>query len=140
MGVETLRLYIDECLKPRSLTVRFEPTKAIFTGIDGRPEPGLAVCTFPLGVPGLQDTSFRTDLIGGSGSHCPGLLPMPVLMAYSSCLMCGVLQHNDGILILTTELVGKRVVAFVRVLLTESGHYMMPMDQFNWTDRQVKTE
>ena len=43
----------------------FSPSSATFTGIDGRSEPGLA-CTLNIGVPGVKDCQFSTDLIGKS--------------------------------------------------------------------------
>ena len=80
MGTETLRSFLQESVDLRRLPITIEPSNATFTGVDGRPEPGLGVVTVPLGIPGLPGCSFRTDLIGNEGSTCPGLLPLNTLL------------------------------------------------------------
>ena len=88
MGTDTLKHYFEHLLSPQDLArVSFEPSNATFTGVDGRPEPGLGVCTFPLVISGIPGRPFRTDLMGGTGSKCPGPLPLHVLMEYQACLV-----------------------------------------------------
>eukprot|EP00959_Pyramimonas_sp_CCMP1952_P454650 9470231-Pyramimonas_sp.AAC.1 len=66
MGTDTLRIFLDKVVEPVGIEneVSFGPSTSMFTGVGGRPEPGLRMCTMPLGVPGLPGATFSTDLIG----------------------------------------------------------------------------
>ena len=54
MGTDTLRVFLDKVVEPMGAMseVSFGPSSSVFTGVGGKPEPGLSVCTLPLGVPG----------------------------------------------------------------------------------------
>ena len=43
---------------------------------------------FPLGVSGLTDATVTVDLIGKSGSRCPDLMPLSILLRLQACLLC----------------------------------------------------
>ena len=132
MGIDTLRLFLQETLDPLGLSVTIVPSSATFTGVDGLPEPSLGRCTVPLGVPGLDRVTFSTDLIGKSGSRCPGLLPLEALLQYKATLVCDVFEDKsrDGILILSSTQHGFTRTGLVRVHYTDSGHYLMPISNF----------
>ena len=53
------------------------PSSSRFTGIDGEPTPGIGKAIIPLVIPALAGSTFTADMIGGSGSYCPGLVPVP---------------------------------------------------------------
>ena len=132
MGIDTLRLFLQETLDPLGLSVSIGPSSATFTGVDGLPEPSLGRCTVPLGVPGLDRVTFSTDLIGKAGSHCPGLLPLEALLQYKATLICDAFGDGtrDGILVLTSAARGHATSGLVRVYFTDSGHYLMPISSF----------
>ena len=132
MGTDTFRKYLQEVLQPAGKTVKFEPTSNTFTGVDGLTDPGLALCTMPLGVPGEDGISFKADLIGNAGSTCPGLLPLPTLIYYYASLFCNILEHNDGVLVLIlTDGKQQSRTIFIHVYFTDSGHYLLPIGSFN---------
>eukprot|EP00959_Pyramimonas_sp_CCMP1952_P049684 1038302-Pyramimonas_sp.AAC.1 len=96
MGTDTMKDYVRTYLKDAGLEYTLAPSNSTFSGIDGNADPGLAVVTMPLGAPGVQDITFKADLMGGSGSKCPGLLPLPSLLEYNAALFCDILDHRDG--------------------------------------------
>ncbi|CAK0865187.1 unnamed protein product [Prorocentrum cordatum] len=131
MGTDTMKDYVRTYLKDAGLEYTLAPSNSTFSGIDGNTDPGLAVVTMPLGVPGVQDITFKADLMGGSGSKCPGLLPLPSLLEYNAALFCDILDHRDGVLVLKIKITHKVVKAyFIRVYFTDSGHYLLPIGQF----------
>ena len=69
-----MREYFDACLKPFGIGLEITKTRSIFTGVDGKPEPGLGLCRMKLTLLGEDDATWTTDLIGGSGSKSPMLL------------------------------------------------------------------
>ena len=142
MGTDTLRIFLDKVVEPMGAMdeVSFGPSNAMFTGVGGVPEKGLKVCTMPLGVPGLPGATFSTDVIGNKGSSCPGLMPLPSMVDCSALVACGVYDNNDGIMIISAP--GKRKrdppqVALVRMLYTDSNHYLLPTDRIKQTAAQI---
>eukprot|EP00959_Pyramimonas_sp_CCMP1952_P237818 4969390-Pyramimonas_sp.AAC.1 len=107
--------------------VHFGLSASMFTGVGRRPDPGLRVCTMPLGVPGLPGAAFWTDLIGNKGSSCPGMMPLPSMVDCSALVACGVYDNRDGIMIISAP--GKHKhdppqVALVRILWSGSNRYL----------------
>ena len=88
MGIDTLRLFMRGSLDPLGLKDVFHSSDRTFTGIDGSPVPSLRKCVLPIGVPGLENAKFVTDLIGSSGAHCPGLLLLETLIQFRATLIC----------------------------------------------------
>ena len=82
IGTYTCGNYMREVLWPSGMDIEVTPSTGTFTGIDGEPQPGLGKARMPLGLPGLEDSSYTADLIGGNGSSCPGLLPNSTLVRY----------------------------------------------------------
>ena len=145
MGTDTLRKHLEHIVEPMGAmdAVTYGPSNATFTGVGGKPEKGLGVCTLPLGVPGLPGATFQTDLIGNEGSACPGLMPLPSMVDCSGTVVCNVYDNHDGILIISAP--GKRkrdrpLVALVRLLYTDSNHYLMPTDKIHQTAREIAVE
>ena len=80
-GSETLRRYWHEILEPQGVKLVFEGTQQVFTGVDGQPSPGLGVCPLPISLLGYNNATWRTDVIGDTGSMCPMLLLNCVLVS-----------------------------------------------------------
>ena len=65
-------------------------------------------------------------LFRSGASTCPGLIPLHTLIALRCLLDFGSYENGDGLL-------GIRVhqnIALQRLLLTDSGHYLLPIDNF----------
>eukprot|EP00974_Lingulodinium_polyedra_P002022 190278-Lingulodinium_polyedra.AAC.1 len=130
MGTETLRSYQQEVLEAVGRKLAFMSTDATFVGVDGRPEAGQASCRLPLGLAGAESVHFTTDLIGNEGSKCPGLLPLRALLEHRAVLLCDALDGGDGILALRAPSSKPARTLVLGVLLTDTGHYLLPTDQF----------
>ena len=132
IGTDTLLEYQQEVLHYTNHKVAVRPSHAQFTGIDGCPTPGIGTAVIPLPKAPLQNASFTADLIGGPGSHCPGLLPLKALILYRAVLYNGIMDNGDGILQFNfmDKITGKPTCPplLVAVLLTDSGHYLLPTD------------
>ena len=74
IGTGTVLDYNNEVLG--GATINTFPSRNKFTGIDGEPTPGMGRAIIPVVVPALRGSTFVADMIGGSGSYCPGLLPL----------------------------------------------------------------
>ena len=59
---------------------------------------GMVVQTAQLGRLTIK---WHGDMIGGNGSFCPFLLPLPPLVEYRGVLLCGLLSNGNGAVILT---------------------------------------
>ena len=66
-------------------------------------------------------------MIGGEGSYCPFLLPLPPLIEHRAILLHGLFDNGDGALIMSPQNGGRTCAA--RCLLTDSGHYLLPTDR-----------
>ena len=100
MGTDTMREYITDHLQYTDMALSLFPSNNTFSGINGNDDPSIAVALVPLGVKGVDNIAFKTDLIGGSGSHCPGLMPLETLITYMASLFYDILDHHDGVLVL----------------------------------------
>ena len=68
------------------------------------------------------------DLIGHNGSYCPFLLPLPPLIEHKVFLLHGMFDNGDGVMIFFPNKKDNSDLHLVRVLLTDSGHYLLPTD------------
>ena len=59
--------------------------------------PGLGEVLIPLRLDMSPDTRFQAGLIGGSGSPCPGLIPMCTLSEYTWILAAGIIDRRDEV-------------------------------------------
>ena len=100
MGTDTFREYYETVLKPQGLKISMELSQSTFAGIDGVPQPGQGIATFPIGLRGLPGTTFSTYLIAGEGSWCPGLLPLCMVRLYHMSLYTDIWPNGDGILVM----------------------------------------
>ena len=129
IGSETLREIIDHVLKPRKMQslVVWTRSSAKFSGISSKHEESLSMVSFPIGLDGIPNATFSADVIGGSACTCPGLIPLHTLSKAGCIISCGYFGNGDGIL-------GIRAANGFhaqRLLLTDSGHYLLPVDHFD---------
>ena len=105
MGTDTMKDYISDILSKYGKVIKVTPSISQFTGIGGRAEHSKGLAETPLGIPlpGVSEVTIDLDLLGDTGSQCPGLLPLSVMLHLQSSIRCGVLQGGDGIMILRTN-------------------------------------
>ena len=104
------------------------------SGIEGGSQQAHDRSIVPLGVDG-DVVYFTCDTIGGQGSKCPGLLSNHTFRDQRMNLLAAFFENGDGLLAWDYPLKnGKTKPKYVRVLLTDSGHYLLPIDQFSGYD------
>ena len=131
IGSEQLRLICDDVLVPNNMAhlLTWHPSTAKFSGISvSKSENSIGLVKFPIGLLGLKRAGYSADVIGGPASMCPGLIPLRTLMANGCLMACGFFPGGDGVLAIKVE---NQRWAAQRLLLTDSGHYLLPIDHFN---------
>ena len=111
------------------------------TGISGKGDSTLAEVTFEFHLDGNDNrASFSADVLGGDGSLCPALIGNPSLRAMNTALITQFLKNNDGLLVCHADASTVSKPTMIRVLLTDSGHYIIPLDDMRpvSTDEQKK--
>ena len=137
IGSETLRDLLATCVIPYgkedNYEIRFDKTSPV-SGINGASDRTLGQVTVPLQTSG-HAISYTGEILGGQGSLCPALVGNPALRSMNSVLFTNYFQNGDGLL--STDYIsekdGEEVKRFklFRLLLTESGHYLLPTDEPN---------
>ena len=137
IGSETLRDLMETCLKPSGLDkhVTWRERSTSVTGISGKGDSTLAEVTFEFGLDGDCRASFSADVIGGEGSLCPALIGNPSLRAMKSVLLTQFFQNNDGLLVCHAGPTNDKPT-MIRLLLTDSGHYIIPLDGVQHVERE----
>ena len=130
IGIDTLRLLVDRVLKPRHLQNQlcWHSSRSVFTGISDRPQRSLGAASFPIGLYGFTHASFHTDVIGGEGSWCPGLIPLATFLRLGCIMLFAYFQNGDGVLGIYNH--QQKQWCAQRLLLTDSGHYLLPIDKY----------
>eukprot|EP00435_Cladocopium_sp_Y103_P048511 s541_g14.t1 len=132
IGSETLRDIIENVpmLKNNASLVEWTERSTSVTGISGQGDATLAHVTFPFPLAkGLMGT-FSADVLGNEGSLCPALLPNPSLRRIHASVMTQWFTNGDGLLVFRDPFNDdKDEVVILRILLTDSGHYILPIDQ-----------
>ena len=132
IGTHTLSEYMRTTLWPQGLDVTVGPSGGQFTGISGESTSGLGLATVPLGI-GLPSASWQCDLLGGSASLCPGLFPLHAQRSYMCTTFTNLFENGDGVFLLRPKDENGQFLPgalYYRLLLTESGHYLWPCDDF----------
>ena len=138
IGSETLRDLIS-CLPPDQqgdISWNYEKSNNV-SGINGTPETTLGMVNLPLSFSGAHG-SFSADVLGGEGSLCPALLSNPALRRQQASILTDWFSNGDGCLVVRSSKLQenghrkKDVDAsewcYLRLLLTDSGHYLLPVD------------
>jgi hypothetical protein len=117
-------------LKKDKNLVEWTERSTSVTGISGQGDATLAHVTFPFPVAkGLMGT-FSADVLGNEGSLCPALLPNPSLRRIHASVLTQWFTNGDGLLVFRDPLQDdKDELVILRILLTDSGHYILPIDQ-----------
>ena len=130
IGSATLREIFEKLLRPRGLMkhVMWYRSKNKFTGISSQPQHSIGICVFPIGLVGMKNAYFSCDVITGQSANCPGLIPLQTLLRLGSVISCGHFQNQDGLLGLRLS---NGEMCSQRILLTDSSHYLLPIDNFD---------
>eukprot|EP00971_Amphidinium_carterae_P310327 6166769-Amphidinium_carterae.1 len=136
MGTQTLLDYVDNVLKPtgHGMEKVEEINQRSFTGIDGKVSQSGAKIRVPVRI-GPIVSSFEADTIGGAGDRCPMLLSNRTAVERRLICLHGHFPNRDGLLLVPraeddTQCVG------IRLLLTDSGHYLLPLSPMNTTTHE----
>jgi hypothetical protein len=131
IGSETLRVLINDVIRPAGYGqwVKWKRSSNTFTGISPKAESSLGICSIPIGLTGLAVSLFSADVIGGDASLCPGLVPLQSLISLGCCMLFAYFANGDGVLGIWDAT--KRCWSAQRLYLTESGHYLLRIDNFD---------
>ena len=127
IGSETLRDLMESCnMKAEDIT--WTESTASITGISGEPDKALGRVKLKLPFKNMEAT-FTADVIGKSGSLCPALVGNPALCEMRFSLHSRWFDNGDGLLV-TWDVKRSQDAQMhtFRVLLTDSGHYLLPLD------------
>lgn len=124
IGTDTVREYQGDILNGASIMVM--PAWSHFTGIDGKPTPGIGNVVVPLKMPAMRGATLTGDVIGGSGSWCPGLMPLSISIRYRAVMLAAVFYNGDGIRAIFPDSLQRGLKAtptYIGLLHADSGHY-----------------
>ncbi|CAK9084871.1 1-alkyl-2-acetylglycerophosphocholine esterase [Durusdinium trenchii] len=126
IGSETLRMSLKECAVD---TPQFEFDKTTpVSGISGTSSSTLGQVTVPLRV-GSVPITYTAEVLGGDGSLCPALVGNPTLRKLNATIFANWFDNGDGLMTMDgRQDEGTVAIKFFRLLLTESGHYILPTD------------
>jgi len=124
-GTETLRNLMDEVLTPNGHQVSLRPQHATYRGISDTSETAKYRAVLPLNLGPLQVT-FEADAIGGAGDICPLLYGNDSCRTHGNVFIANYFNNGDGILLFPRHETG---TVGVRLLLTDTGHYLVPIHQ-----------
>ena len=143
IGSETLRDLIQHCVKSKGkddeLAINRNKTSPV-SGISGVSDQTLGEITVPLTSGGHQ-ISFTGEVLGGEGSLCPALVGNPSLRKMNATIFANYFNNGDGLLVADSRGDdGDGQVKMFRLLLTDSGHYVLATDFDDTTRVQEKTK
>ena len=97
-GTDTVREICEHLLWPKGQDITLKNSHSKLSGIDGKASQSLGLGTIPLNLKALPRSTFTMDLLGGSGSRCPCLLPNESLIVHVSSIYTNILPNKDGVL------------------------------------------
>ena len=129
VGSETLRDLLASCYQDKQKAVTWSASDATITGISGQPDKALGRVHLKLPFKNMEAT-YTADVIGKEGSRCPALVGNPALCAMYASLHSRWFTNDDGLLVAwdTSKSEHPQMNLF-RVLFTDSGHYLLPLDE-----------
>ena len=127
--MESLKEIMDNVLKPAGMAhlVRWKRSLNKFSGISSAITQSQGLVCFPIGLLGINRARYSADVVGGMSGRCPGLVPLITLLSQGCLISCGYFSNNDGLLGIRTPF----GFCAQRLLLTDSGHYLMPISNFS---------
>ena len=145
VGSETLRELLRSCVEPFGLQDQVQILRgktSPVSGISGASNRTLGQVTLPL-FAGGHTITFTGEILGGEGSLCPALVGNPALRRMSSVIFANFFENGDGLLTVDMEHdkpnkdnQESMKIKLFRLLLTESGHYLLPTDEASRTEMQ----
>ncbi len=134
IGSDSLRDIINTVLRPagKDHLVKWKQSNNKFTGISTDEQHSIGLVNFPIGLLGINNATYTADVIGGASSRCPGLVPLVTLLAQGCVISCGYFANKDGIMGIRSH----NGFCAQRLHLTDSGHYLLPIDNFH-RQRQI---
>ena len=132
VGTETLRDMIQSCIAPHgkedNIQYSFDKCTPV-SGISGEADHTLGEVVLPL-TTGGQAIQFKGEMIGGPGSLCPALVSNPALRKLKGKIFSDFFENGDGLLATGPYNFNElNDMKFFRLLLTDSGHYILPTDE-----------
>ena len=128
IGCDTLKDLMEHCIKPYGKEISIDKSiTSPVSGISGGSDRTLGQVTIPL-VTGGCPITFTGEVIGGDGSMCPALVGNPSLRKMHSTIFTNYFQNGDGLLVLDSRSDDQGALKMLRILLTDSGHYILPTD------------
>ena len=126
VGSETLRDLLSVLPPERQQAVSWNHGKQhSVSGISGTPENTMGEVTIPLTLSGAHG-DYRADVLGGDGS-LPALLGNPALRRQRAAILTDYFENgDDGVLVVQKS---DQERHYLRILLTDSGHYLLPRDE-----------
>ena len=127
IGSDSLLAIIRAVHRPRNLERQITYTKSnsTFSGINAGSSRSCGFVSFPIGLLGIGNARFGGDILGEGSSTCPGLIPLRTLIATGCILSFAYFSNGDGLLGIKDQ---AGHVQAQRLLLTESGHYLLTID------------
>ena len=147
VGSETLRDLMECCIDDSNKDqVRWCHDRSnSVSGISGTPEATLGEVHLPISLAGAKGL-FSADVLGGEGSLCPALLSNPALRKRRASILCDYFANGDGLLVVPAEDrswsdgQGPGSWHYMRTLLTDSGHYLLPVDDQRTVSMQTQKD
>eukprot|EP00435_Cladocopium_sp_Y103_P070472 s308_g35.t1 len=130
VGSDTLLQLLDNCVKPAGkqdeMIIDHNKTVPV-SGINGVSESTLGQVSLPL-VSGGHPITYTADVLGGDGSFCPALVGNPALRQMNAVIFSNWFNNGDGLIMVGSQQDETMHHRMFRLLLTDSGHYMLPTD------------
>ncbi|CAK0870317.1 unnamed protein product, partial [Prorocentrum cordatum] len=130
-GTDAVREICEHFLWPRNQDISVRNSGSKLSGIDGNPNASVGLGTIPLNLKAMPGSAFTMDLLGGSGSRCPCLLPSESIIEHAGSMCANILPEKDGVLVINhLGAMGKKVAptTSLRILCADSGRYLLPID------------
>ncbi|CAE7229802.1 RE1, partial [Symbiodinium sp. CCMP2456] len=133
IGSETLRDLMDNIDKSDEVkkSVKWSEKKSEVTGISGAADTTLGEIRIGLPmIPGMESAAYVADVVGGEASCCPALVGNPALVKMNAVIASHWFENKDGLLIVPNDNHTGEADRYhlIRLLYTDSRHYMMPLD------------
>ena len=128
VGTETLRDLLADVDKAQQVkdALEWKHKESEVTGISGAADTTLGEIKMSLPmIPGLEESHYKADVIGGNASMCPALVGNPSLVNMKAVLASNWFENKDGLLIIPKD---DDDFHMIRLLLTDSKHYLLPLD------------
>ena len=136
IGFECFKVILRDVLRPHHLEkeVQWKNSNASFTGISSTTEKSKGQVTFPVGLNLIGKSTFTADTISGG---CSALVPLVSLRKAKSIMLCDVFPDGTGLLLLHHSSQRGPLLAPQRLLLTDSGHYLLQIHFFRYHDKEL---